>query len=296
MFCSETTILDKTFEMIELESEKSTSELCSFPEMKKIMKKLDSISDEYTDTCIDEMRSSECYKRCHSVMASGIDPECICRFAGRRNCMYKATIVAFIYEHTKTTSLQNWLASFWNKRALDKQISIYANNLFSHLRPGDHVARLPEIIPDESCIVYMSLYFNDEKYSTIHAFLMISFEDYFIIYDAWSYLREKWIRAMKKEDVSYILNTISEPIPENPSKKRRLTFSEEYSSDLFEFFFSYKFRMSRSFTLKFNYLSLSDRIFRHAYDNSIKRSLTFGGKRKTKRRSRRYSKSPRLTI
>ena len=50
MFCSKTTILDKTFEMIELESEKSTSELCSFPEMKKIMKKLDSISDEYTDT------------------------------------------------------------------------------------------------------------------------------------------------------------------------------------------------------------------------------------------------------
>ena len=292
MFCSKTTILDKTFEMIELESEKSTSELCSFPEMKKIMKKLDSISDEYTDTCIDEMRSSECYKRCHSVMASGIDPECICRFAGRRNCMYKATIVAFIYEHTKTTSLQDWLASFWNKRALDKQISIYANNLFSHLRPGDNIDKLPEIMPDESCIVYMSLYFNDEKYSTDHAFLMISFEDYFIIYDAWGYVREKWIRVMRKEDVSYILNIISSPVSlsENPSKKRTSVISEQY--ELFKYFFRKNATLGDRI-IKFNYLSLNDKIFRNAYDNSIKRSLTFGGKRIIKRRTKRRTLSRR---
>ena len=284
MLCSQTTISNKTFEMVELGP--LDSEPCSSNEMKKIMERLESISDEYTDTCIDEMRSSECYKRCHSMM-TGIDPECICRFAGRRNCMYKAIIVAFIYEHTKTISLKNLLASFWNKRALDKQISIYANNLFSHLRPGDNIDKLPEIMPNESCIAYMSSYFNGEKYSTDHAFLMISFEDYFIIYDAWGYVREKWIRAMTKDDVFYILNTISTPPPENPTKKRKISCISE-KSELFHYFFRVEAIIEH--TIKFNYLSLSDKIFRDAYDNSIKRSLTFGGKRKTKRRSRRYYK------
>jgi hypothetical protein len=281
--CSQTTILDKTFEMIELGP--SDSEPCSSNEMKKIMERLERISDEYTDTCIDEMRLSECYKRCHSMMA-GIDPECICRFAGRRNCMYKAAIVAFIYKYTKNISLKDWVSSFWNKRALDKQISIYANNLFSHLRPGDNIDKLPETIPDESCIAYMSSYFDGEKYSTNHSFLMISFENYFIIYDAWGYVREKWVRAMTKDDVFYILNTISAPSPENPTKKRKSSISEK--SELFNYFFHVKANISH--TIKFNYLSLSDEIFRNAYDNSIRRSLIFGGKRKTKRRSRIYHK------
>ena len=40
-------------------------------------------------------------------------------------------------------------------------------------------------------------------------------------------------------------------------------------------------------TIKFHYLSLKDELFIKAYNNSIRRMLTFGGKRKTIRKSRR---------
>ena len=193
MFCNQTTILDKSFEMIELEPKPNSEPCPGNVEMKKIMERLITISDKYTDSCILEMKSSECYKRCHSGMASGTDPDCVCRYAGRRNCRYKAAIVAFIYEYTKNTHwLRTWLLGE------DDKISIYANNLFNKLFTGFDVFKLPETIVNESCLVYMTIYVDGEKYSVIHSFFMISFENYFIIYDAWGYNREKWVRAMTK--------------------------------------------------------------------------------------------------
>ena len=301
MFCSETIILDKTFEMIELEPSNPSSELCVFPnEMKKIMEKLGIISDEYTDTCIDEMRFSECYKRCHTGMAVGIDPNCLCRFAGRRNCMYKATIVAFIYKYTKNMSFNNWLRSLtpWGKHLLDKQISIYANNLFGELRPTDDaIYELSENLPQESCIVYMAKY-DPEPYSREHAFLMISFENYFIIYDAWGHTREKWIRAMTKDQVFYILNTISQyiPIDTNQKKRRKTEMSEaEYILELIKYFFNplqkhmdeYSHDIN-STTFKFHYLPLSSKKFITAYESAESyKTIKFGGKRKKRILSRR---------
>jgi hypothetical protein len=115
-----------------------------------------------------------------------------------------------------------------------------------------------------------------------HAFLMILEGDYFVIYDAWSGVRRKWVRALKKDQAIEILDKINDK-------------NSELRRDLFAYFFAPKvtnFGNTTNFssTWYIVYIPLESELFRDAFERSNGEMLFHGGKSRRKRISKRNNR------
>lgn len=263
------------------------------PEIFEIMQVLNYISDTYSTACYARANKTKCYQRWKDDYLSKKDPY-IMRYTvlnkvkpqnpmeylgpvGPRICSFKAIITAFIYVYFKEMKV-NWKG--WFSTPYSSLMSEYANNLYWLLRysflsiEANFFITLPTS-PSASCIGYVLNYRNGNTLGFQHAFLMILEGDYFIIYDAWAGEREKWIRAMHKDNVKEILEGINS----------NLSFDER--RNYFAYFFSGESNIDFTDTHNFNddyrifFLELESEIFKKAYKDS-KKELMFAGKSKSR--------------
>jgi hypothetical protein len=234
------------------------------------MSTLTFISNAYTQECINVAVNTKNYR--DSLDLSVINPRLFpARNASDTNCSYKAFIVAFMYIYSKTYSV-----GFYPP----KQFYKYANNFFYYLSylilP---IHELSTEVPNSSCICYcMEEHINDSTipHSFQHAFLMISYRDYFVIYDTWDSIRSSWVRATLKEDVNEIINRLQNSYLQGEDfTLLKYFFKIPKSSGILRFGF-----------FKLFFLPFNSPLLQRAYNNSIDGPfmLDKGGKpRKTKR-------------
>lgn len=250
------------------------------------MRELEYISDTYTRDCIKVAEKTECYRNWSNYnelyksnhgftfTIKEPDPQICLGAIGHQVCSYKAIIVAFIYMYFKENSIhwKSWGKS-WTLFLNPKSLSIYANNLYYLLR---YISIYPQLetlptSPEGSCIGYVVS--KDRFY---HAFLMILEGDYFVIYDAWSGVRSKWIRALEKDQAIEILDKFND-------KKNGI----ELRRNLFVYFFAPKNTSNFSSDWYIVYIPLESELFRDAFERSNGEMLFSGGKSRRKRISKR---------
>ena len=262
------------------------------PEVFEIMQVLEYISDTYSNSCYVKAKNTKCYKIWKDDFISKKenphlmydmtstetqDPMKYLGPVGLRICSFKAIITAFIYVYFKEMNV-NWKG--WFSTPSSSLMSNYANNLFWLLRYSV-LSIQPKLFhtlpttPSGSCIGYVLNYINEDVKGFQHAFLMILEGDYFIIYDAWAGYREKWIRAMHKNNVKEILDGINS---DSSLVDRR---------NYFKYFFSYDgtidFTQRRNFNSDYRifFLDFENELFKKSYNDS-KQDLMFAGKSKSR--------------
>ena len=269
------------------------------------MRELEYISDTYTDGCIKVAEKTKCYEnwrkynelikaRSHGRIFSVEEPDpkfCLGPL-GHQVCSYKALIVAFIYMYFKENSIdwKSWAKS-WELFINPKSLSIYANNLYYLLR---YIIIYPQLEtlptrPEGSSIGYVV---SKDKFH--HAFLMVLEGDYFIIYDAWSRVRRKWVRAVEKDQAIKILDKINDK-----------NYDVKLKRSLFAYFFApektkINFNDSSNFSSDWYivYIPLESELFRDAFERSNGEMLFSGGKSRVhrKRNSKKIKKLKKITI
>ena len=112
---------------------------------------------------------------------------------------------------------------------------------------------------------------------------MVFEEDYFIIYDAWSGVRKKWVRAVEKDKAIEILDKINDK-----------TSGVELRKKLFAFFFApekinidFNDRSNFSSDWYIVYIPLESDLFRDAFERSKRTMLFHGGKSSKRSKSRK---------
>lgn len=260
------------------------------------MRELEYISDTYTRDCIRVAENTQCYENWRNynnlLKAHGIgtvtntkpDTKSSLGPVGHQICGYKAVIVVFIYMYFKENRIdwKSWSKS-WALFLNPKLLSNYANNLYYLLR---YNALLPDIetfpmSPEGSCIGYVI-----SKDFFYHAFLMILEGDYFVIYDAWSRVRTKWVRALEKDQAIEILDKLNDK--KNDIELRRKLFAYFFAPKKTKINFFHTSNFSSDWYIV--YIPLESELFRDAFERSNGEMLFSGGKSRRKRISKRSNK------
>lgn len=249
-------------------------------EIYRIMRELEYISGTYTNDCVRVARESINYRESRDL---AVDTSSFAASsAGYTVCDYKTFIVTFIYLYLKDHPY--WFFP-------NPNIYKYANNLNYYLRFLKFpIHELPREVPETSCICYCMEIFEDKIVSFQHAFLMISYENYFIIYDAWAKLRTTWVRAMLKTHVIEILNQFQDlTIPYHTNRQ-----NIQYEEYLLNYFFDVTEKDGiriRNGSLQLYFLPLDDERFQKAYYESIHNDFMLEkSRRKGKGKLRKYSR------
>jgi hypothetical protein len=247
-----------------------------------IMRELEYISATYTKDCVNVARESINYRESRDLAVNS--SSFAASSAGYTICDYKTFIVTFIYLYLKDNP--HWFFP-------SPDIYKYANNLNYYLRfLKFSIHELPREVPETSCICYCMEVLEDKILSFQHAFLMISYENYFIIYDAWAKLRTKWVRAMLKTHVIEVLNQFQDLTIPYHTNRQNIQYEEYLLNYFFDVTEKDGFR-TRIGSLQLYFLPLDDERFQKAYHDSIHNDFMLEKSQRNTRKKggvRKYSK------
>jgi len=205
-------------------------------------------------------------------------------------CIYNAIIIGFLYKYfildnsNKFFFLLNKQKLFTKANNFFYFLSLYQNPPICYMQLNYHycspehritleiVQSLPNLLPNETCIVYMG---DDEN--ILHCFLCIISGDFVIVVDTWAAIRGIWIRAYLITE----FNTIISRIQNNDNQQLLINYLCRYYKETYTYV-----------NVKFYFLPFSHPSFIDAYSAANRdNTLKYGGKSKKRIKYKKSKKS-----